>query len=58
MDPTYVFVTSAGYDEEGNDIMIDSLEETFEVSKTYICRQLDFDRSYHYDNFDFAIQTQ
>ena len=58
MDPTYVFVTSAGYDEEGNDIMIDSLEETFEVSKTYICRQLDFDRSYHYDNFDFSIETQ
>lgn len=61
MDPTYVLVTSAGvYDgpERSLDILVDTLENTFEVSKEYICKLLASDRDHHYDDFDFIVETQ
>lgn len=57
MDPTYVAVLSPGYDKDGNDIEVDTLENTFEVTKVDICKQLNRDRNRKYDDFDFIVET-
>lgn len=57
MDPTYVAVLSPGYDKDGNDIEIDTLENAFEVTKPEICRTLKSRRKPKYADFDFIVET-
>lgn len=63
LDPAYVFVTSPGFvlvDGEidlNENLLVDSLEDTFEATKPQICRYLKSDRNRRYDNFDFVVET-
>lgn len=62
-DPAYVFVTGPGFvvvDGKTNvneNKLVDSLEDTFEVTKPQIYYYLEDRRDYHYDNFDFTVET-
>lgn len=62
-DPAYVFVTGPGFaivDGKRNineNILVESLEDTFEVTKPQLCEYLDDRRDYHYSNFDFIVET-
>lgn len=63
LDPAYVFVTSPGFvivDGEidiNEDLLIESLEDTFEATKPHILRYLKSDRNPRYRNFDFEVET-
>lgn len=63
LDPAYVFVTSPGFVlEDGkpvlnDDVLIESLEDTFEATKPEICWYLKSDRNRRYSNFDFEVET-
>ena len=56
-DPTYVFVTSPGL-RDGERIVPDSLEDTFEDSRAWIYKRLESSRGGHYADFDFIIETE
>lgn len=63
LDPAYVFVTSPGFvvvDGEINldeNLLVESLEDTFEATKPQILRYLKSDRKPRYSNFDFEVET-
>lgn len=57
LDPTYVAVLSSGYDKDGKEIEIDTLENAFEVTKPEICRTIKNRRKSKYADFDFIVET-
>ncbi len=63
LDPAYVFVTSPGFVvvdgkmDINEDLLIESLEDTFEATKPYILWKLKTDRNPRYRNFDFEVET-
>ena len=57
LDPTYVFVTSPGL-KDGERIVPDSLEDTFEASRAWIYKRLESSRGGFYADFDFIIETE
>ena len=63
LDPAYIFVTDPGFTlEDGKinineNVMVESLEDTFEVTIPQICRYLKSDRNRRYSNFDFVVET-
>lgn len=63
LDPAYVFVASPGFvieDGETNvneDLLVESLEDTFEATKPHIYQCLKSDRNRRYSNFDFVVET-
>ena len=63
LDPAYVFVTSPGFVvvdgkmDISEDLLIESLEDTFEATKPEILRYLKSDRNRRYSNFDFVVET-
>lgn len=62
-DPAYVFVTGPGWaivdgeENIGENKLVDSLEDTFEVTKPQLCKHLERRRDYQYSNFDFIVET-
>lgn len=63
LDPAYVFVANPGFvieDGELNldeNLLIESLADTFELTKPNLCRCLKSDRNPRYKNFDFTVET-
>lgn len=57
IDPTYVLVASPGR-KDGEQIVADSLESTFETSQGEICMWLQASRGGHYADFEFIVETE
>lgn len=57
IDPTYVLVASPGR-KDGEQIVADSLESTFETSQGEICMWLQSSRGYEYSDFVFTVETE
>lgn len=58
MDPALVLVTTPGTTKDLENIRVASLEDTFEVSKERIVKDIKKYRSYGYSDFDFIVESQ
>ena len=58
MDPALVLLAIPGIDNNFKEIKVDTLEDTFSLSRNTIIMYIEYYRNYQYKNFDFVIETQ